>query len=284
MTPRRLISLAAVTLTLVAVAPPRSAHADGESELRARWKGKTVITKVPVFSECTDHFTDNAVPPGSLPHGDGLRFGAGEIATVDALEVTWTRIDVSIGFLEPYRVTWKDGPFTLYDQHRCRVQLKLELPRDVRKDAAKAGSAISALLAVFPNAAEARRAPDYNARRVEAYPLNYERTRAEYETWHAARVNAAVQERIDVLLREAQDTVDRGREDEGYQRCFGKGAHTRSYQSFGSCESVLNAYFVSSGSCENQRGFDDGQRLAWTVGMVRALSGCFAPVAPPPGH
>jgi hypothetical protein len=138
MSSTRILFLAALTLALPSAAP---AFADAESDLRARWTGATVITKVPVFSECTDHFTDNAVPSGGLPRGAGLRFGAGEIATVDKIDVTWTRIDVSIGFLEPYRVTWTDGPYTLYDQRRCRVQLKLELPADVRKDPAKAGAA-----------------------------------------------------------------------------------------------------------------------------------------------
>lgn len=273
---------AALVLVTLAIALPaaRPARADAEGDLRARWTGATVITKIPVFSECTDHFTDNAVPPGGLPRGAGLRFGAGEIATVDKIDVTWTRIDVSIGLLEPFRLSWTEGPYTLYDQRRCRVQLKLELPRDVRKDPAKAGAAIGALLGAFSNPAEARRAPSFNARRVEAYPANWEKTRAEYETWHATRVNAKVQERMATLLREAQDTIDRARDDEAYQRCFGKGAHSRSYQSFGSCESVLDTYFVSSGSCENQRGFDDGQRLAWTVGMVRALSACFVPAGP----
>ena len=281
MSSTRILVLAALTLALPAAAP---AFADAEGDLRARWSGATVVTRVPVFSECTDHFTDNAVPSGGLPRGAGSRFGAGEIATVDKIDVTWTRIDVSIGFLEPYRISWTDGPYTLYDQRRCRVQLKLELPRDVRKDPAKAGAAIAALLEVFPNAADARRAPAYNARRVEAYPANWEKTRAEYDTWHATRVNAAVQERMATLLREAQDTIDRARDDDGYQRCFGKGARSRSYQSFGSCESVLDTYFVSSGSCDNQRGFDDGQRLAWTVGMVRALSACFVPAGAPPAH
>ncbi len=279
----RILALATLTLALPA-AVPSPARADAEGDLRARWAGATVITKVPVFSECTDHFTDNTVPPGGLPRADGLRFGAGEIATVDKIDVTWTRIDVSITFLELYRVTWTDGPYTLYDQRRCRVQLKLELPRDVRKDAGKASAAIAALLEAFPKAADARHAASYNGRRVEAYPANWERTRAEYETWHAARVNGAIDERMASLLREAQDTIDRGREDEGYQRCFGKGARSRSYQSFGSCESVLNGYFVSSGSCENQRGFEDGQRVAWTVGMVRALGACRVPVGPPPAH
>jgi len=266
----------ALTLLAAGLTIPHPALADAEGDLRARWTGTTVVTKVPVFSECTDHFTDNAVPTGGVPRGAGLRFGAGEIATVDKIDVTWTRIDVSIGFLEPYRLSWTDGPYTLFDQRRCRVQLKLELPRDVRKDPSKAGAAIAALLDPFPNAAEARR--------VEAYPANWERTRAEYETWHATRVNGAIQERVATLLREAQDTIDRARDDDSYQRCFGKGARSRSYQSFGSCESLLDTYFVTSGSCENQHGFDDGQRLAWTVGLVRALSACYVPAGPPPAH
>ena len=31
-----------------------------------------------------------------------------------------------------------DGPFTVYDQRRCRVQLNFEVPREVRKDRVQA--------------------------------------------------------------------------------------------------------------------------------------------------
>lgn len=267
--------------TLACTLAGRAARADAEGDLKARWSRAVVVTKVPTFTDCSESFTDNAVPAGGLPRGNGMRFGAGEIANVDKLDVTWTRIDLWITFLEPYRVTWKDGPFTLYDQRRCRVQLKLELPRDVRKDATKANAAIGALLEGFDGEKAARQAPGYNARRVEPYPANWEKTRAEYEAWHAARLNAAIDERIDTLLREAQDAIDRGRDDDAYLKCFGKGARSRSYQSFSSCDALLGSYFVSSGSCDNQRGFDDGQRLAWTTGAVRALAACR--VATPPG-
>src|SRR5262245_43997777 len=116
----------------------RRAQADAEGELRSRFQGAMVITKTALFSECTDHFTDNKVAPGGAPHGDGLRFASGELAYVDKVNVTWTRIDVSLTFREQYRVTWQDGPFTLYEQRRCRAQLNLDLPREVRKDAQRA--------------------------------------------------------------------------------------------------------------------------------------------------
>jgi hypothetical protein len=222
-----------------------------------------------MFSECSDHFTDNAVPEGGAPRGDGLCFAVGAIADVDKPEITGTRVDVYLTLHEPYRVTWRDGPFTLHEQRRCRAQLKLELPRDVRKDA-KAGAAIAASIEPFPDTAQAKRAPAYNARQVESLPKDYERTRTAWEVWHATQVNTAIDQRFDTSLREAQG---RGR-DADYQRFFGKGARSRSDQSFGSCESLLTAYFSSCGSYENQRGFDDGQRSAWTLGIVRALGAC----------
>ncbi len=266
--------------SLAAAAP---LFADAEGDLRAHWQGSIVLLRTPTRSECTDHFTDNAVSGGRVVKGEGLGFAAGEIANVDKIEVTWTRIDVSLTLLEPFRVTWKDGPYTLYDQRRCRVQLNLEVPREVRKDSAKAIAAVAELLDPFASAAAARHAAAYNRRQVEPYPADWDRTRAEYEAWHAARINAAVHDRIETLSAEGQAMLDRARDDGDYLRCFGKGARSRSYQTFGSCPAVLDSYFIASGSCENQRGFEDGQHLAWAIGMVRALNACTVP-APPPAH
>lgn len=272
-----------VLAAALAAVTPRLTRADSEGELRAQWQGSFVITSTMVFSECTDHFTDNDVSGGRVTGGSGLRFAPGEIADIDKVEVTWSRVEVSLTFLEPFRVSWKDGPYTLYDQRRCRAQLKLDLPRDVRKDATKASAAIAALLERFPNETAARRAPGYNKRRVESYPADWERTKAEYDVWRAARVNAKVQEKIDTVLREAEEVINNTRDDDEYQHCFGRGVRSRSYQTFGSCELLLTSYFITNGSCKNQRGFDDGQHLAWAAGMARALGGCFVP-APPPGH
>jgi hypothetical protein len=279
----RSVRLAAFSALLIAAAP-RLARADAEGDLRAQWQGAYVVTRAMLLSECTDHFTENEVSGGRVTGGGGgnvLRFAPGEIADIDKVEVTWTRIDVSLTFLEPFRVTWKDGPYTLYDQRRCRAKLRFDLPRDVRKDAAKASAAISALLEAFPNEGAARHTASYNKRRVEAFPADWERTKAEYDVWRASRVNAKVQEKIDTVLREGQDAINNTRDDDEYQRCFGRGVRSRSYQTFGSCELLLDSYFIVNGSCKNQRGFEDGQHLAWTVGMVRALGGCFVPA---PGH
>ena len=236
-------------------------HAERGEDLQATWHGAFVLTRTPLFSECSITSPTTASPVAAWVRQEPALL-PGEIATIDKVEVTWTRIDVSLTFLEPFRVTWKDGPYTLYDQHRCRVQLNMDLPRDVRKDATKASAAIAAMLQSFPSEALARHAAEYNKRKVEAYPAGWERTKAEYETWRVTHLNARIQEKIDTLLRESQDALDRGHDDDEYLKCFGKGARTRSYQSFGSCDSLLNDYFLSSGSCDNQRGYDDGERMA----------------------
>ena len=47
-------------------------------------------------------------------------------------------LDVNLTLVEPFLPSFVDGPFTVYDQRRCRVQLNFEVPREVRKDRAKA--------------------------------------------------------------------------------------------------------------------------------------------------
>lgn len=272
---RRMIWTILPLWTMAAALP---LHADAESELQAQWRGVWAMTRTVVFSECTDHYTDNEAV-GDRVAGKALRFEAGEPVQVSGVDWTISGLKVRIEMREPYRVEWRDGPFTLYEQRRCRVELKF--PREARPNVAAASASIARLLDRVADDAEALRSPAWNRRHVENYPAGYERTRAEYETWKAAQVNEAVGRKLDDVLEQAEHVVEWSDDDPDYAADFVAGLHYRRNESFSSCSSAVDASFYVQGSSKKSRkGWEEGQRLAWAVNLAAELRKCF--VAPNP--
>ncbi len=262
---------------LVLQAPPLAA--DSEGELQSQWRGSWVLTRSAMFSECTDHFTDNEVS-GNRASGNALRFEAGEPAQVSGIDWTITGLKVRVELAEPYRVAWSDGPYTLHEQRRCRVELKF--PRSARPNAAAASQAIATVLEPVAGLDQARAQAGWNRRRVEALPENWEQTRRHYEAWKASQANAAVAARIDELLEDAERIVERAEDEPSYGAAFMRGMRERRYESFTSCASALDATFYVHGKAEDSRdGWEDGQRLAWDINLAAELRQCFVAVAAP---
>lgn len=268
---RRCRSRGWVPLTVLvplAVLLPAALRADVEGELVARFKGAYALTQVPLFSECTPHYTDNEVTVTRATRGEGLRFAPGELVRIDKVDVTFSRIDVNVGFSEPYRISWTDGPFTLYDQRYCKVSLNLALASDVRRNTERAAEAIEALLLPFRSQEEARRAKSWNGREVESYPKGWEKTKADYEAWRAERVNGAVHAKIDEALEEANRAIDRVADTSDALASFAAGLRARRYDSYSSCEAMLSDSFYPTGSggkdVRDSRAYAEGQRLGGT--------------------
>lgn len=269
-------------LLLLALVAARASHADTEGDLTARFKGLYALTQVPVFSECDPHYTDDEVTVTRATRGPGQRFAPGELARIDKIDVTFSRIDVNLGFSEPYLLSWTDGPFTLYDQRYCKVSLNLALPSEVRRDAKRAGEAIEALLVPFRSQEEARRAGAWNGRKVAPYPKGWEKTQSEYAVWKAERVNGAVQAKIDEAIEEANRAMDRVSDSSDALASFAAGLRARRSDSYPSCESMLadSFYPASSGGrdVKDSRAYAEGQRLGHYLGLARELRKCFLPV------
>jgi hypothetical protein len=258
---------------LLLLAPLVPARADSESELQAQWRGAFALTRTALFSECTDHFTDNDAL-GDRAAGKGLRFEAGEPVQVSGLDWTISGLKVRLELREPYRVEWRDGPFTLYEQRRCRVELKF--PREARPNVAAASAAIARLIEPAASEAQTTQSPAWNRRQVADYPAGYERTRADYEAWKAAQVNQAVGRKLDDALEQAEHVVEWSQDDPDYAADFVDGLRRRRNESFSSCASALDASFYVQGSGKkSRRGWEDGQRLAWAVNLAAELRKCF---------
>ncbi len=261
-------------LAVVAFAGPLSA--DVEGDLRAALVGRYALSRGALVSECTDHFTDMKVVGGRLTGGSGTRFDSGELSRIDNVKIgLLAGLNVNLTLVEPYLLSFQDGPFTVYDQRRCRVQLNFELPREVKKDSQKALAAVAAVLDLFDDAGAAKRAA-WNKRRVEDYPAGWEKTKRDYEAWKVTQTNDLVRQRSERLLDEAERILTYMPGDDDYLLSFGAGAKARSSDSWSSCEAMLGATFYVSGSGgKSSRGWADGQHVAWSTRLAHALQGCY---------
>ncbi len=266
-----------VSIWIVAgvVVSAAAARADVESDLRGELVGRYALAKGELVSECTDHFTDMKVVGGRLTGGTGTRFEPGELVRIDNVSAgAMAGLDVNLTLVEAFLLSFQDGPFQVYDERRCRVQLNFEVSRDVRKDVAKALAAVGGVLELYDDAGAAKRA-GWNKRKLAPYPKDWEKTKQAYQAWKLTQVNAAVRAKTAYVLDEAGRVLNYMPGDDDYLFSFAAGARARS-DSWSSCEAMLDASFYSTGSGgKSSRGWADGQHVAWANHLAHALQGCY---------
>lgn len=264
---------------LFALLVPLAAQAAGlEDTLNSRWRGGWVVVKAPISSSCDGFYNDNYVVGSRVESKARRRFEAGELARVQRVGAKRGRVDVFLDLAEEVLESRRDGPFTLYDPLSCRIQLKVPIPE--RADAAAAEARLAKLLELHGSEREAAASPAWNGRRREPFPDNYEETLAAYESWKAAQTNAAVQDRMDDAIEEAARINDRMRSDPEYLEGFAAGVDQAKDRHQGDCPGLLRSTFSpeGKGSGDWKRGYEDGQRLAWNLELLRKLKECFVPV------
>lgn len=266
----------AALICLATAVPAAPVAADVEDSLRARLRGRWAVVRSPVASECTEHYTDNEVSGRHAGGGGPYVLPAGELVSIDNLHVGWTRFDVNLGLLRPYRVSLHEGPFTLHEHRACRVQLSFDVAREVRRDAARAEAVVLEILEVHDSEAGARRSELWNRRDPEPLPADSEAVWAEYRVWKAAQVNVEVRAKLDEVLEFARQASGSMPDDAEYRESFALGVASRRWDSPEECPSLLSASFYVSGSGgTDERGFADGQRVGWALAVARGLLGCF---------
>lgn len=262
------------------------AAGDVEATLNSHWRGALVLTRVPLHSDCGGFYTDNELLGAGVGSGGARRFEAGELVRVERVDVKGKRLDVFLDFAEPVLWPLRDGPFTLYEERLCRAQLQMPQPREVLGDSGRAGEALDRTLALQPSPEAARQAAQWNGRRREPYPADYERTLEEHAAWKASQTNAAVQARLDEAADDALRVADRVDDDPDYLQGFAAGVRKARDRHLGSdCSSLLGGSFSSfaAGPPRDRdepwrRGFQDGQRLVYGLELMRRLPRCFIPV------
>jgi len=256
--------------------------AAGEKELNARWQGAWVVTRAATYSDCGSRYTNNEVRGDLVVASARMSFTGGELARVAKVNLHSRRAEVFLDLLEPVLLERSEGPFLLYDECTCRVELRV--PRDGGGDDA-VDRAIGAFLERHATAASARGSALWNERQREDYPPDYDATLAQYAAWRVQQANLAVQGRLDEAIEETSRLVRGIDDDPDYLAGFAAGARKGRDEYYSSdCGSLL-AKSVSDAvdrapkgqSSKWNEGYDEGQRLLFFSEMAKRLRGCFVP-------
>ncbi len=273
------------------------ARASLEKDLERAWVGGWVVVRVEVASDCSGFYTNNAVR-GRLSSSRGSRrLGEGELAQVDKLALRSERVDLYLTLAAPILVPRQDGPFTLYDERSCRVQLMVELPRSLlkEKDWRKVDAALLEVLERHASAALARQSGGWNRREGDPLPDNYQETLARHAVWKAEETNRALARARQEALEELAAAVARIVEDADYLAGFAAGVEVQRRRATPPCGALVGASFSSDeqrpprdrqgetpADRSFRRGFRDGQLVAWSARVARAVDPCFVPAPPLP--
>jgi hypothetical protein len=269
------------------------AFADFEDDVERAWAGAWVVARVETSSDCLGAYNNNEIR-GRLSSSKGRqRFAEGELARVDKVNVKSDRVDLYLSVAEPVLVPRTDGPFTLYDERSCRVQFMVDVPREAIKGRRMADVDAQLLEVVerYETETAARRSRAWNGRERDPYPRDYEETLARHAAWKAEEVNRALAASRMAALDAASQALERVTDDPPYLAGFSAGVDAQRDRSTPSCSDLAGARFESGeqrppsdrrGSSPNerafQRGFRDGQLLAWGTRVARAVEGCFVVV------
>ena len=267
--------LIASTLGLFAIAP--IAHAGLQDDLNARWRGE-------VYSNCNGIATNNRVF-SDLISGEGqMRFAPGEMARVTKIDAKRRRVDVFLDLDEPVLIEYSDGPFRLYREASCEVELLLDFGDEKTSDLGVNGveAQFAQWFERYTNQADAEQSSNWNERERDEYPIDYEQTLADYRVWKIEQHNLNIEQRI--AESDAQTVRLLGqisRDDEfGGGLSHGIAAMVENIEST-SCDRLVAS---SPGTYDESHdapseswadGYRTGQMLAYYIELGRMLSGCF---------
>ena len=281
-----------VVLILAAALP--AVAADLERDLEQRLRGAWVVVLGETFSDCAGIYNNNEVGAMGTSSKADHRFEPGELAKVDKINLKSDRLDLFVTLAEPLLVSRSDGPFELFDEKQCKVQLLVDVPRSTVRsgDAPEVMALLAPVVEVYPSQSQARGSGNWNRRVRDSYPPDYERTLARHAVWQAEQTNAAVASRSNGAIDDANRLVRDLREDPDYLAGFAAGAEAMRSWWESSCSTLVGASFSwvkksapkghSGGSQPERRwrdGWDDGQELVFNLALADRLRGCY--VQPP---
>jgi len=277
-----------------------------QDSLAARWRGAWVVTNAETYSDCAGVYTGNRINGRLVSGKAALRFKSGELAKVDSVDLKRSRLDLKLSFPEPVLRAYQDGPFSLYDEAQCRVELQIELPREMVKSQDVMGVERLLRPVVERHATEdaARASGRFNERECDPYPADYSMTVAKHAAWRAEQTNLAVRTNIDHLVDEASRITERIGEDPDYISGFVQGVEAGRAPHPVACPDLMalatgtppgyalpgtgnvaqaarrgqTAVISTEAQARRQRGYQDGLRLSLGLDAIRRLPACFVPV------
>ena len=252
-----------------------------QKALKRRWEGAWVVVDGDLVSNCDGAYTNNTVR-GQLFSGDGaVTFPAGELGRVHKVDVNRSRIDVLIDLTESLLVPRQDGPFALYEEVSCQVELEVDVPRHVVKDDRLdlAQEALDGVLVGFRTLEEARESTAWNGRERASYPDDYEQTLAEHRVWRAEEQNRLMKARIDEAVDRAANYLGYLVSDPNAGQYFARGARSVAGRLPSECSRLLRASVqrlpVPGGlGIRAREAYVAGQRLTFYVELAKKLRSC----------
>ncbi len=264
-----------------------------EDAVRARWRGAWVILEVESYSSCSGSYSNNDVSGQFVSSKAGRKFEPGELAKVDKVQVKRKKAELMVSVPARTLLPRQDGPFTLYDERHCAIELEVNVSRELIK--AKDVDAIDRLLAAvaerFAAEAEARDSSSWNGRGDDSYPRDYALTLARHAVWRAEQTNLTIDERLDAAMDQVEDLAEQVDDDPDYLNGFAAGTHEMREWNERACEKLLGGGFVKfRHRAPKERGEDgkwsegyyDGQELVYSIAIMRRLPGCYVEVPSDP--
>jgi len=280
-----LLSAALISCTSTALA---SALEDRmERDLEGAW----ATLQVEIYSNCSGAYNDNHVNASGVSAKADRRFEPGEVVKIDRIKVKRSRVDLLLTLAEPILKSHSDGPFMLFSESPCKVQLIFDVPRDWIKagDHRKILSEIDQRLTTFSSFEAARTSSLWNGRERESYPDDYQLTLIRHEIWQAEELNLQIQARADHALEIALQAASGISSDPEYLKGFADGVEDMKFWSEDNCDRLMSASFSSISKSppkdSNRRykpGYRDGQELIFNLTLAKRLEGCYVPVPPMP--
>jgi len=284
---RSAVILLFVLLSLALTAP--AAAGSLQKEIKSRWLGAWVVTRVDVYSDCGTLHTNNRINGDLVKSRGAHRFHDGELARLNKVDLNRSRLDLMLSLTEPILIPTPAGPFTLYQELNCKVELQVEIPRQVVKDQSidAIENAMLEVIERHTNEDSALSSEAFNERERDPYPEDYEETLHAHAVWQAEETNKAILSKIERAKRETRLLADRITSDSDYLTGFLTGVETAKAQDLNACSRLLAIDLDPASSSRKQddaqqariqRGRTDGSNLIYSLAMERNLPDCLVEV------
>jgi len=270
-----------------------------EDAVRARWRGAWVVVGTEIYSDCSGRYYTNKLSGTLVTNRGGHRFLPGEIGKVQRVQLKKKKVDLMVSLDVPLLVSHQDGPFTLYNERACAVSLEIQIPRDMTKT--KNVGAIDGLMTEivdrFGTREAALGADDWNGRETEPFPEDYELTLARHAAWRAEQTNLAIDRKRESAFEQVKSTGKAIDDDPDYLAGLAAGVDQMNRWEAKACGQLMARGFdsVRKKAPEDRRadtvedgrwrkGYEDGQRLVYSIVLLEKLEGCYVPVPHVPGE
>ena len=270
-----------------------------EDAVRARWRGAWVVVGTEIYSDCSGRYYTNRLSGTLVTNRGGHRFLPGEIGKVQRVQLKRKKVDLMVSLDVPLLVSHQDGPFTLYNKRACAVSLEIQVPRDMTK--AKDVGGIDGLIAEIVGRFDTREAvlgsEGWNGRETEPFPEDYDLTLARHAAWRAEQTNLAIDLKREAAFEHVKSTGKAIDDDPDYLAGLAAGVDEMNRWEAKECSQLMSRGFdgVRKKAPEDRRadtaedgrwrhGYEDGQRLVYSIVLLERLEVCYVPVPPVPGE